>query len=128
MPREAIAAVLRVVRTPAGTDAAFVALCYLVNLESRGFIPLVLAAAAGLAIYWIGLVGWVFIDARAQRENAAVWERSPTCWPRGSRRGTSLKELRTWGHCRKAAPNRLLRPPIGVHDSPSITALGRGPE
>lgn len=64
---------LRVVRTPAGTDAAFVALCYLVNTESSGFIPLVLAAAAGLGIYWIGLVGWVFLDARARRENAALW-------------------------------------------------------
>jgi hypothetical protein len=64
---------LRVVRTPAGTDAAFVALCYLVNPESSGFIPLVLVAAAGLVIYWIGLVGWVFIDARARRENAALW-------------------------------------------------------
>jgi hypothetical protein len=63
---------LRVVRTPAGTDAAFIALCYLVNPESSGFIPLVLAAA-GLVIYWIGLVGWVFIDARARRENAALW-------------------------------------------------------
>ena len=64
---------LRVVRTPAGTDAAFVALCYLVNPESNGLTPLVLAAAAGLAIYWIGLVGWVFIDARARCENAALW-------------------------------------------------------
>ena len=64
---------LRVVRTPAGTDAAFVALCYLVNPESSGFTPLVLVAAAGLVIYWIGLVGWVFIDARARRENAALW-------------------------------------------------------
>jgi len=64
---------LRVVRTPAGTDAAFVALCYLVNPESSGFTPLVLVAAAGLVIYWIGLVGWVLIDARARRENAALW-------------------------------------------------------
>ena len=64
---------LRVVRTPAGTDAAFVALCYMVNSESSGFAPLVLAAAAGLMIYWTGLVGWVFIDARARRENAALW-------------------------------------------------------
>jgi len=64
---------LRVVRTPAGTDAAFVALCYLVNPESSGFTPLVLAAAVGLVIYWIGLVGWVFIDARTRRENAALW-------------------------------------------------------
>ena len=64
---------LRVVRTPAGMDAALVALCYLVNPESSGFTPLVLAAAAGLAIYWIGLVGWVFLDARARRENAALW-------------------------------------------------------
>jgi hypothetical protein len=64
---------LRVVRTPAGTDAAFVALCYLVNPESGGAAPLVLAAAAGLAIYWIGLAGWVFLDARARRENAALW-------------------------------------------------------
>lgn len=64
---------LRVVRTPAGTDAAFVALCYEVNPESSGFAPLVLVAAAGLMIYWIGLVGWVFIDARARRENAALW-------------------------------------------------------
>ena len=64
---------LRVVRTPAGTDAALVALCYLVNPESSGITPLVLAAAAGLAVYWIGLVGWVFLDARARRENAALW-------------------------------------------------------
>ena len=64
---------LRVVRTPSGTDAAFVALCYLVNTAASGVIPLVLAAAAGLVIYWIGLVGWVFIDARARQENAALW-------------------------------------------------------
>ena len=64
---------LRVVRTPRGTDAAFVALCYLVNPESSGFTPLLLTAAAGLGIYWIGLVGWVFLDARARRENAALW-------------------------------------------------------
>ena len=64
---------LRVVRTPAGTDAAFVALCYLVNPESSSFTPLLRAAAAGLGIYWIGLVGWVFLDARARRENAALW-------------------------------------------------------
>jgi hypothetical protein len=64
---------LRVVRTPAGTDAAFVALCYLVNPESSSFTPLLMAAAAGLGIYWIGLVGWVFLDARARRENAALW-------------------------------------------------------
>lgn len=64
---------LRVVRTPRGTDAAFVALCYLVNPESSGFTPLLLTAAAGLGIYWIGLVGCVFLDARARRENAALW-------------------------------------------------------
>ena len=64
---------LRVVHTPSGTDAAFVALCYLVNTAASGMIPLVLAAAAGLVIYWIGLVGWVFIDARARHENAALW-------------------------------------------------------
>jgi hypothetical protein len=64
---------LRVVRTPRGTDAAFVTLCYLVNPESSGFTPLLLTAAAGLGIYWIGLVGWVFLDARARRENAALW-------------------------------------------------------
>jgi len=64
---------LRVVRTTRGTDAAFVALCYLVNPESSGFTPLLLTAAAGLGIYWIGLVGWVFLDARARRENAALW-------------------------------------------------------
>ena len=64
---------LRVVRTPAGTDAAFVALCYLVNPESSSFTPLLMAAAAGLGIYWIGLVGWVFLDAHARRENAALW-------------------------------------------------------
>jgi len=64
---------LRVVRTPAGTDAAFVALCYLVNPEASGFTPLVLTAAGGVVIYWIGLVGWVFIDARARREDAALW-------------------------------------------------------
>ena len=64
---------LRVVRTPAGSDAAFVALCYMVNSESSGFTPLVLSAATGLVLYWIGLVGWVFLDARAQRENATLW-------------------------------------------------------
>jgi hypothetical protein len=64
---------LRVVQTPAGTDAAFVALCYLVNPESAGFTPLVKVAAVGLVIYWLGLAGWVFLDAGARRENAALW-------------------------------------------------------
>jgi hypothetical protein len=64
---------LRVVRTPAGTEAAFVALCYLVNPESGGFTLLVMVGAAGIALYWFGLVGWVFVDARARRENAALW-------------------------------------------------------
>jgi hypothetical protein len=64
---------LRAVRTPAGTDAAFVALCYLVNPDSSGLTVLVQVGAAGFVIYWIGLVGWVFIDARTRRENAALW-------------------------------------------------------
>jgi hypothetical protein len=64
---------LRVVRTSTGTDAAFVALCYEVNPESGGLAPLVFVAATGLAIYWIGLAGWVFIDARTRRENAVLW-------------------------------------------------------
>jgi hypothetical protein len=64
---------LRVVSTPAGTDAAFIALCYLVSPESSEFTLLVRVAAAGLFIYWIGLAGWVLTDARARRENAALW-------------------------------------------------------
>jgi len=64
---------LRVVRTPEGADAAFVVLCYIVNPDSGGFTPLIKAGIAGLALYWIGLVGWVFLDARSSRENPALW-------------------------------------------------------
>ena len=73
---------LRVVRTPAGTDAAFVALCYLVNPDSSCLTVLVQVGAAGFVIYWIGLVGWVFIDARTRRENAALWAKLPPLRPR----------------------------------------------
>jgi hypothetical protein len=64
---------VRVVRTPEGADAAFVVLSYDVNPNMGGPSGLLLVAIVGLAVYWAGLVAWVFVDARSRRENSILW-------------------------------------------------------
>jgi hypothetical protein len=62
-----------VVRSPEGADAAFVVLSYDVSPEMGGPSGLLLVAIVGLAVYWAGLVTWVFVDARSRGENSILW-------------------------------------------------------
>lgn len=61
----------------AGNTAALVVLAYDVNPSvgqpSAGYIAGLLTGLAGFLVYWLGLPVWVYLDARARAEAAALW-------------------------------------------------------
>jgi hypothetical protein len=61
----------------AGNTAALVVLAYDVNPSvgqpSAGYIAGLLTGLAGFLVYWLGLPVWVYLDARARSEAAALW-------------------------------------------------------
>jgi len=61
----------------AGNTAALVVLAYDVNPSvgqpSAGYIAGLLTGLAGFLVYWLGLPMWVYLDARARAEAAALW-------------------------------------------------------
>jgi len=61
-----------------GTELGFVGVSYDANpalgsFPSFGYAVAVLVMPIGFAIYWLALVGWVFLDAKARGERAWVW-------------------------------------------------------
>lgn len=60
-----------------GENIAFIALAYDVSpkVGNPGFlnIALTLVVMLGFAVYWLGLSLWVYLDARARGEVAALW-------------------------------------------------------
>jgi hypothetical protein len=68
---------LRPVRAPDGSLAGLVGVTYDVSpgggLPSLLFIALVLVGLAAMAVYWLSLPLWVWLDARRRGERAVVW-------------------------------------------------------
>ena len=69
---------VRVVRRRDGAATAIIGIAYDVSPTlsrpvSVGDAASVLAFFAGIAVYWFSLPLWVFLDARARGERAAVW-------------------------------------------------------
>lgn len=67
---------VRVVGKPGDPGAAaLVTLSYDLSPDSPSpvFEVTLLTALAGFFIYWLGLAGWVFLDARARGEHAILW-------------------------------------------------------
>ena len=61
-----------------GTELGFVGVSYNANpalgsFPSFGYAVAVLAIPVGLVVYWLALVVWVFLDAKARGERAWVW-------------------------------------------------------
>jgi hypothetical protein len=68
---------VRAVPDAAGNTAALVVLAYDVNpwvgQPSAGYIAVLLTGLAGFLVYWLALPVWVYLDARARAEAAALW-------------------------------------------------------
>jgi len=66
---------VRALPDSAGNIAALVALAYDVNpwQPGAGYIAGLLTGLAGFLVYWLALPLWVYLDARARAEAAALW-------------------------------------------------------
>lgn len=69
---------LREVRSSAGDVVAYVGVTYDVNPTISAFpgalwVSLMVGFLLGLAVYWLSLPTWVWLDARARGERAWVW-------------------------------------------------------
>jgi hypothetical protein len=68
---------VRPVFDQSGKLAAVVGIAYDVNpaISSPGlwWNASILVALGGLAVYWLGLPAWVYLDARSQRDVAVLW-------------------------------------------------------
>lgn len=69
---------VRAVAGPDGSPAAYVAFAYDASRKFSAGLPLAMQIMiafiiAGFLLYWIGLPAWVFLDARARGERAALW-------------------------------------------------------
>jgi len=68
---------LRELRGPAGELVGWIGITYdispAVSAPGAGFIAFVLGLVTSVAVYWLSLPTWVWIDARARGERAWVW-------------------------------------------------------
>ena len=69
---------VRPLRASDDTELGIVALSYDVNpglggFPGIGYAVAVLVIPVGLMVYWLALVGWVFLDAKVRGERAWVW-------------------------------------------------------
>jgi hypothetical protein len=69
---------VRPLRASDDTELGIVALSYDVNpglggFPGFGYAVAVLVIPVGLMVYWLALVGWVFLDAKVRGERAWVW-------------------------------------------------------
>jgi len=69
---------VRPVRAGDDTELGIVAVSYDANpglggFPGFGYVVALLVIPLGLAVYWLALAGWVFLDAKVRGERAWVW-------------------------------------------------------